>query len=343
VCDVDGDATSTPLQNICVAAGMDAMNRRSSTQAAAILPVVLLAGLGACRMPLPNNGQPQVAATSGEPRALDSDAEPRACESASGQLLLYTDELLVLARTQPNGLILTYREYPLGANTQRPEQAETIDYFFETSVPVQYVAARQSSEIFVLGTDGVLEKWTLEIPNGSRYFTIKGFPGVASGPMPEWETGIQGGVHIPVSQRPRELGRDRTVVWTGNPGAKRGGMVVDPEGRYLLFRTWKPHVVYQLSLSTGAQPIELGSEVNIPDLARCRGGGYLAQHDPLGRLFIFEYSAPGTTSMSRLIFVDANNDGFFESILNLTDSEWVARGMDGPVWYAPNFLELGVK
>lgn len=258
--------------------------------------------------------------------------------STGKRVIVMGDDLTVGAYSGADGITLEFREVPPGQGPASPVNA---DYFFATSFPVVDVAGRQSSEVFVLGAENVIERWTHEVVVGSRYLSLKESPVAPGVPVPGVEQGIKGGTWLPLAQRPKELRQRRNIVLNRFSGPEFGALHVDPEGRYLLLMTKESHDVFQLGLFEGAIPVQIAAVNQLPLLSESTGG-HLAHHQSMGRLFIVE-RATSSGTVERGILIDADNNGIFESVETRSQAEWNAQGMDGQVWFRPDFFDYSAN
>lgn len=258
--------------------------------------------------------------------------------SVGKRVIVMGDELTVGAYVGTDGITIESREVLPG---QGPSSFVSAGYFFATSFQVVDVAGRQSSEVFVLGAENVIERWTQEIMTGSRYLTVRNTTVAPGVPVPDIEQGIKGGTWLPLDQRPKELRQRRNVVLGRFSGPEFCTVHVDPEGRYLLLVTKDNHDVFQLALTVDAAPVQIASSSQTVQLPQYTGG-HLAHHETRGRLFIME-RVLSSGGIDRVILSDLGNDGVFESMEALSAADWTAQGMDGQVWFRPDFFDYSAN
>lgn len=110
--------------------------------------------------------------------------------------------------------------------------------------------------------------------------------------------------------RPKEFKKKR--LFKGLPGSAPRGLELDPDGRFVVYVTKSPNqitTVFQLDCQDpNAIPVELLNSTQIPELSDIE---HLEKfdHAALGRVYVCETSIVNRT---RVIFVDANNDGVFD-------------------------------
>lgn len=335
----------------CVRTGADpSMSRDVTVTRALEFAASILLALTACVWPS-KRAQPHPAPSPGAPeRSARTEVATRDEAAAGGTPrpsigdgipLIHADHVALSASLGERAVTLIFREFETLDERGQPVQFR---YSFPTDYRPIFAAARESHEVYVLGDDGgttVIERWEHEIPNGAWYIRSNAVTtpiGVAA-PVPAAPTiAVMGGNTVGQDQRTTSLQQRRLPVFRGVFPHRLTSMEIDPEGRYLLLGTSDPHDVYQLSLVNPVLGAPVLEQKEIPALKHL-GPGYLAHHVTLGRLLVMQGLVPGVPGSSRLLWVDADNDGVFERSILETEAEWMSEGFDDAVWWVPSFFD----
>jgi len=211
---------------------------------------------------------------------------------------------------------------------------------WRTSFAVEQVVARDSESIVLGGhpsTHGVLdltkyviEHWTLDYPNGSPHLRRA----ISASPL-----------GIPVAYSPPSLGVDvmpfapcstlgpplesRSVVYSDPLLAATNVIAVDPDGRFILCGTSTGNL-YQLPLNGSSGPNLIFTSTQVASL----GGATMMHprhHQTYGRIYIMPRGPlpPGTPDpagdsgdYARSVLIDGDNDGVFDSVVEIPDMAW---------------------
>lgn len=214
---------------------------------------------------------------------------------------------------------------------------------WRTSFHPEQVIARDSETIVLAGHPSfggvldvskyVIEIWALQYPPGSPHLrrptshapigvsTAYALPelGVDSPPFATCST-----LEAPVEHR--------QLMYSGSSLADTTAIAVDPDGRFILCGT-STGELYQIPLEVGgeADPVLLFSAGQIAALSTASEISP-RQHQTHGRIYIIPRGPIGPVGTpdaagdlgdhSRSVLVDADNDGVFESVVEIADMAW---------------------
>ncbi len=230
---------------------------------------------------------------------------------------------------------------------------------FSTSFRVTAVAGHKAGdEIYVAGVKDsgatVVERWSF--PSAEGRIVAARVPGVVpvllSGPSQPpitWVTGTRGSplfedpflvpyappVHRGAINRPV-----RTVIY--DPDTNVGhirNMVVDPEGRYLIFQLHSTAELYRWDLNALSFPVQAASAFADPVLTSTQAAELTLRarndvrmtpfdHPTDGRILLFALTGTiyGATTEAKAALKDADNDGVWETTETWSTNQWLQSG-----------------
>ena len=207
-----------------------------------------------------------------------------------------------------------------------------------TPFGIEAVSARHFNEVYVAGVfpngDFTIQRWGLRPQDGALFTkypaTVSGLGTPAGSSWPEVH--IKGEVgFIPPPDRVGPIQPTKEVLYNGSDfvGVKNGGLAVDPNGKFLVFHEAGTGALVQLDLSTGSFST-ISSPSTHPMLLEewSTMDPYIQEDDAQGGRYIMIHPPADSTSQ-HVFFVDAENDGIFESTELLTEDEWLGtNGFD---------------
>lgn len=212
--------------------------------------------------------------------------------------------------------------------------------YFKLSFAPKAVAARDFEDVFIAGhpwKDGVadvskltIERWSLSYPDGAL---IARRPKSSLGlrqaqPYQRCSVSIVGGTFTPIDELP-PIHEDRSLLYSEAEFASMTAMAVDPDGRYLLV-TLSEGTLHRIDLSDTTQIEVVGSVTSSPGLHSCQDLSF-AEHALYGRICVASRGVLGDPALdgagmrgdqARSVFVDTENDGTFENVLEIPDGSW---------------------
>lgn len=235
----------------------------------------------------------------------------------------------------------TMSEEPVVGGTWYTSAAE-----WGTSYSVDRFAAVVAGDLFLVGhpldanrnpapsAGVVIEKWKILPQPGTPY--ARRDPAVEPiGTPAGWgstRVGIVGGSYLEPDSRVGLLTL-RTVLYRGTGMGDVEAVVADPDGRFLLAVTRSPAELVQIDASG---PLLLRTHTQLPLLTQVDRLG-VWQHVSEGRFFVGTVG-DGTIESQKIVLVDSDNDGVFESISTLTSQQWTAAGYDQLASWEDDFV-----
>jgi len=216
-----------------------------------------------------------------------------------GRLVLITDEL----DQARNGWVRTHVE-------------------FRAPFSIEVVESRFSHELYVGGFDQrgdvVIERWLLDLGEGSRLFTRPRATTLVGAPYapPEPRPSVRGDVaFVSPSQRTTAPTLTRVELFRGPlPGGLRD-LAVDPDGRFVLVLAETGEALYRLEVPSDGQQAP-GPQVVLDAAAephlRAALALYPLEHETLGRTYVFDPDFSRAMDASVITLSDLDNDGVFD-------------------------------
>jgi hypothetical protein len=112
-------------------------------------------------------------------------------------------------------------------------------------------------------------------------------------------------------------------------------LACDPDGRYLLALDRAGERVLQVPSQRGAAGYAIFEADRLPAL-RTACGLFFGRHVRQGAVWAFESS--GENGLERAVFVDRDEDGTFDEIVDLDTAAWAQSGFQGEVWTEQRFV-----
>lgn len=207
-------------------------------------------------------------------------------------------------------------------------------FSYGSSLPISTLASRTADDFFIAGrtksgTD-VVERWTVN-PVAGGYRTTKA---VYSGPPAQpfqsatMITQVYELTFVPPLSRAQPTIK-RSEAFSGNVNGI-DVLAADPDGRYLLMVA--DEKLLKLPLQSGAGVLGavevLYDSQGIPELATAAPNLQVMHHSALGRTYTLLGSVAGLPT-ERVLFIDSDNNGVFETVASYTPLEYDSSGIPG--------------
>ena len=231
--------------------------------------------------------------------------------------------------------LIVRRDRERDPSTQDFVERESV---FSVSYDIVGVYQRTPSDIFIAGanTNGsfVVERWTFQ-KNGGAYYASRPAATTPLGtPFTTPPTTIE--IVGTFGQPALGLGGPplRNTVYQGTSMGPIRGLVVDPDGRYVLVLggVAPGTAVYRLDLTSGANPELLYDSTTLPELTNTTLITPF-DHDTLGRVFI----AAGFDQPWTVVLYDPQNDGIIDGEMLFTVDTFETSGI--PTGIVRDFIE----
>lgn len=229
-------------------------------------------------------------------QALDA-ARIETFDAPAAALAASGSRVLVRAEGRCHSVDFAHAGRTLVLVTYAAAPAHELRVEFDAGFAIESVAARQLNELFVAGTtdDGYtrIERWTLRVDRDGAADAIASRAAL-------FDDLTLGGVRL---------------------------LACDPRGRFVLALARSGDELVQVSLD-GLPPARHSAE-RTPAL-RDANALFCGEHVSGERVFAFE-SARGPTR-DRAVFVDRDDDGWFDDVHDVDARGWSELGYDGAVW-----------
>ena len=179
-----------------------------------------------------------------------------------------------------------------------------------------------------------IERWTFHIDDGRWIHTAPSIPT----PQYSGVTQIKGGVFAAPTSENHVTPRRKTIFRGGTDIAELRAMEADPEGRFLLLYE-NTRILWKLPISAGTSgpAAVLYDQTSAPELTIVRD---IQAHDhTLGRVYVCTEmrSDSELNAQTHVLLVDNENDGVFDSKLDVSYADWTESSTYGIGSWTPIF------
>ena len=223
---------------------------------------------------------------------------------------------------------------------------------YSVAFKIRQIAVRTPDQFFVLGRTrtglDIIEFWSLEPAAGAYVSYRPMLPGgignpvassptiifVYDGPLTpiEIQSGSGGGTFIPPDQRAAPS-VTKTEIFVGDLGTVES-IAADPEGRFLLAVSEDEIKKIVLAIDGSTTTSVMHTTTSVPQLAYDNRLQFM-HHATLGRVCsLMCMNEP--QGIHRVMFIDSDNDGDFDSQSSYTYDQWLSSGLAGA--WAEDFL-----
>jgi hypothetical protein len=219
------------------------------------------------------------------------------------------------------------------------EEWSVLDRLETVPFQITAVGSRQGGdELYVAGINAKgrskIQRWIMTPREGGYYVRWLGSePSPIGTPMPPFaaEELVNGALFQDPSLEDYGPPQKEELMESPSFGHVRD-LLVDPEGRFLLILSFPEAAIHRVDLLAPSPQAEvLFATGQIPHLSKVRTM-QLFQNPALGRVCVLTEVDGSVVPLGarRTLLIDANNDANFESVVTLTQEEWVLAGYEDP-------------